>query len=51
MTTKPKPGNQPDPTDMAGPAAADGTAAADIAGTQSKLEDEEEEAARLGDFA
>lgn len=50
MTMKPKPGNQPDPTDMAGPAAADG-AAADVASAQPKLEDEEEEAARLGDFA
>jgi hypothetical protein len=50
MTMKPKPGNQPDPADMAGSAAEDG-AAHDLASTHPKLEDEEEEAARLGDFA
>jgi hypothetical protein len=49
MTTKPKPGNQPDPADMAGPAAEEG-AAADPSGTHPTI-DEEEEAARLGDFA
>jgi hypothetical protein len=50
MTMKPKSGNQPDPADMAGPAAEEG-AAHDLANTHQKLEEEEDEAARLGDFA
>ena len=48
MTMKAKPGNQPDPSDMAAPAA-EGVPAADL--TVNKLEDQEEEAARLSDFA
>ena len=49
MTTKPKPGNQPDPTDMSGTFGA-GPETQDIPDTQHSLE-QEEEAARLGDFA
>jgi hypothetical protein len=50
MTMKPKPGNQPDSNDMAGPAAEE-MSSHDLPNAHPKLEDEEEEAARLGDFA
>jgi hypothetical protein len=50
MTTKPKPGNQPDTNDMSNPFADDGESTS--AGTSHpNLEDEEEKAAELGDFA
>ena len=50
MTIKPKPGNLPDPNDMANPFAKDGESAG-AGTTHPNLEDEEEEAAKLGDFA
>lgn len=50
MTIKPRPGNQPDTNDMSVPLADDGEHPG--AGTSHpNLEDEEEEAAKLGDFA
>ena len=50
MSIKPKPGNQPDAGDMAAPLPQEG-GGADVASTHPNLEQEEEEAARLGDFA
>jgi hypothetical protein len=50
MTTKPNPGNQPDPNDMSVPLAPDGENAG-AGTTHPNLEAEEEEAAKLGDFA
>ena len=50
MTMKPKPGNEPDSNDMAGPLDKDGEAA-NVTTTHPNLEAEEDEAARLGDFA
>jgi hypothetical protein len=49
MTIDPKPGNHPEPDDMSGTFEGGGEAH-DTASTQQKLK-EEEEAARLGDFA
>jgi hypothetical protein len=50
MTIKPRPGNQPDSNDMAEAFAPDGESP-NAAPAHPNLEDEEEEAARLGDFA
>lgn len=50
MTMKPKPGNQPDTNDMADPLANDGDSA-NAGSSHPNLEDEDEEAAKLGDFA
>jgi hypothetical protein len=50
MIINPKPGNHPDPGDMSGTFEDGGGQAEDTAATQHHL-DEEEEAARLGDFA
>jgi hypothetical protein len=49
MTITPKPGNQPDPNDMADPKK-DGGDASNPPTTEAELANEEE-AARLGDFA
>ena len=50
MMMKPKPGNEPDSNDMAGPPA-EQMSPHDLPAAHPKLEDDEEEAARLGDFA
>ena len=50
MTTKQKPGNQPDPGDMSG-TFDNGGEAHKPATSHPNPEEEEEEAARLGDFA
>jgi hypothetical protein len=50
MTTKARPGNQPDSKDMAAPFDKDGEST-DSAQTGATPEDAEEEAAKLGDFA
>ena len=50
MTVNPKPGNQPDPDDMSG-AFEKGGDAHKGAAPGHDLEQEEEEAAKLGDFA
>nr|WP_295370741.1 hypothetical protein [uncultured Sphingosinicella sp.] len=50
MTIIPKPGNQPDPNDMSG-TFENGGDAQNPATTHPNQEQEEEEAARLGDFA
>ncbi len=50
MTIKPKPGNQPDANDMADPFANDGESSS-VGSSPANLEDAEEEAAKLGDFA
>ena len=50
MTTKSKPGNQPDPGDMSGMSEGEGKAH-QPAPAHPDVEQEEEEAARLGDFA
>jgi len=49
MTIKPKPGNQPDTNDMSDPFAKDGESSNQE--PHPDLEAEEEEAAKLGDFA
>ena len=50
MTIKPKSGNQPDANDMSEPFANDGESSS-LGSSPSDLEDAEEEAAKLGDFA
>ena len=50
MTMNPKPDNEPDSNDMAGAFDEDGPVA-DVPTTHPNLEEEEAEAARLGDFA
>jgi hypothetical protein len=50
MTIKPRPGNQPDSNDMADAFAKDGESS-NAATPYPNLEAEEEEAAKLGDFA
>jgi hypothetical protein len=50
MTINSKPGNQPDPDDMSGMSDTDGKAQKPKT-AHPDLEQEEEEAARLGDFA
>jgi hypothetical protein len=50
MTIKPPPGNRPDTSDMSGPLEKDGEST-NAAPSHASSEDEEEEAARLGDFA
>ena len=50
MTSSPKPGNQPDPADMANLPDNKGEAH-DVPAVHPNLEAAEEEAARLGDFA
>ena len=52
MTMHPKPGNQPDPNDMAAGLSADGEGDSPPAVHPTPAEEQaEEEAARLGDFA
>jgi len=50
MTIKPKPGNQPDANDMSEPLANDGEGSS-VGSSPPNLDDAEEEAAKLGDFA
>jgi hypothetical protein len=50
MTAKPIPGNHPDRNDMTAPLETD-SQAADAAPSHPNRPEEEEEAARLGDFA
>jgi hypothetical protein len=50
MTINPKPGNQPDPDDMSGTFEG-GNDGHDPVPTHPNLEEEEDQAARLGDFA
>lgn len=50
MTITPKPGNQPDTNDMSDSLSSDGETKK-VSPPTPNLDDEEEEAARLGDFA